>query len=214
MSYKNNFHTLQKKYTDKYPNSLKMRSYLPDLSKKKILDIGCGSGLDMEFFKLLNAESISGTDISPELLSIAKQRVINADIRNDNFSYLSWKNETFDVVWSKYALQHAENIETPLKEMSRVCKKGGIILLQVTHPLRTFEFLPSKNYFDSGKEINYPMQDGSIIKEPHHTLSEWINNIIAAGFIIIKCDEIINKPAEEYNGLVSPSSFIFKLKKS
>lgn len=213
MKYKNNFHAFQEAYTTKYPNSLKMRGYLPLLKGRAILDVGCGSGIDMEFFKQQGVKSIAGADISQELLIIAKENVPYADIRNDNFSYLSWKNESFDVVWSKYALNCASDITPPLKELYRVCKKQGVVLLQVTHPIRTMNLLSSKDYFDEGRMIEYPTTDGNTFAEPHHTMAAWINNIIEAGFHIAHCEEIINKPKDEYKGVITPSAIIFVLKK-
>ncbi len=58
------------------------------------------------------------------------------------------------------------------------------------------------------------MIDGQVLKEPHHTISEWINAINEAGFQIEKCEEILNKPNEEYGKEITPSAIIFVLKKS
>lgn len=213
MNYKTDFHSFQETYTNKYPNALKMRNYLPSLNGKAILDVGCGSGIDITFFKEKGAEQIAGADISKDLIKIAKEKNPFADIRNDTFSYLSWKNNSFDVVWSKYALNCTTDIISPLKEIFRVCKKDGVVLLQVTHPFRTLPLLESKNYFDEGTEIDYPTTDGKVLKEPHYTIANWINTISEAGFRIVKCEEIINRPIEEYVGEITPSAVIFILKK-
>ena len=79
--------------------------------------------------------------------------------------------------------------------------------------MRTLTFLKSRNYFDQGTVIDYQTIDGKILKEPHHTFAEWINGITEAGFTIIKCEETINRPTEEYVGEITPSAIIFILKK-
>lgn len=212
MKYKSDFAQFQSAYTTKYPNALRMRVYLPPLKGKNVLDVGCGSGIDLEYFASQKPKKLAGCDISPELVVIAKQQVPSAEIRNDSFSYISQKNEVFDIVWSKYALNCALDIVVPLKEIHRVLKNDGTAYVQVTHPLRTLGMLDSKNYFDDKKEVEYRV-DGNTFVEPYHTISSWINAITEAGFHIVKCEEILNRPKEEYEGTITPSAIIFILKK-
>lgn len=213
MKYKSEFDAFQKAYTIKYPASLKIRSYIPKLSGKSILDVGCGSGIDMEFFQKQGASKIAGCDLSKELVDIARKSNPMADIRNESFQYLSWKNYSFDVVYSKYALNCAQDIITPLKEISRVLKDSGTVVLEVTHPIRTLGLLDSRNYFDSGADIEYSTVDNQVFTEPHHTISDWINAISESGFKIIKTEEILNRPIKEYAGVITPSAILFILKK-
>ncbi|MCC7436654.1 class I SAM-dependent methyltransferase [Candidatus Nomurabacteria bacterium] len=213
MKYKSDFAQFQSEYTTKYPNSLHMRTYLPPLKGKSVLDVGCGSGIDLAFFASQKPKKLAGCDISPELVMIAKQKVPSAEIRNDSFSYISQKNEVFDIVWSKYALNCTLDIMTPLKEIYRVLKNNGTAYIQVTHPFRTLSFLKSKDYFSEKLLVEYPVNNGEKLVEPHHTISSWINAITEAGFQIIKCEEILNRPKEEYTEVITPSAIIFILKK-
>ncbi len=203
---------MQKKYLEKYPAAHTMRSLLPiNIKHKKVLDIGCGSGIDSKYIFDQGA-IISGIDISSDLITITKESLPEADFKQSDFNYLPWKNNYFDIIWSKYALQHAENISIPLQEVYRVMKKGGTALIQVTHPMRSVQYLPSKNYFEKGI-INYPTTDKNIINEYHHTLEDWFQNIIQTGFKIDNFTEIINRPIHEYRGPISPSAIIFILRK-
>ena len=74
---------------DTYPNychystQLVFNKYFKNIKKKKILDIGCGHGAMMEFFKKKGA-IVKGVDISPEAVSYSMSRgldVIQADCR-------------------------------------------------------------------------------------------------------------------------------------
>lgn len=213
MKYKKSFHAFQQAYTTKYSNALRMRNYLPPLKNKSILDVGCGSGIDLAYFATQKPKKLVGSDISIELVAIAKENVPQAEVRNDSFLYLSQKDAVFDVVWSKYALNCSYDITTPLKEIYRVLKNNGVALLQVTHPFRTVQFLETKDYFDQKTAINYPAGKDQVFIEPHHTVSSWINAIHEAGFYITLCEEILNRPKEEYSGTITPSAIIFILKK-
>lgn len=211
--YKASFHEFQKAYTNKYPNALRMRAYLPTLKGKALLDVGCGSGIDLVYFAKQSPKKLAGCDISPELVKIAKTQAPSAEIRNDSFSYLSQKDNVFDIVWSKYAINCAENIVIPLKEIHRVLKEDGTLFLQVTHPFRTLGMLKSQDYFDEKALVEYRIEKEKVLIEPHHTMSSWINAFVEAGFQIIKCEEILNRPKEEYEGTITPSAIIFVLKK-
>lgn len=214
MSYKKDFLGFQKKYIETYPEALRLRHYLPkDLSDKKVLDVGCGPGLDMEYMVTLGAKDIKGVDASEELATEAREYHNDLDIITCDFSHIPYEDNRFDIVWSKYAINCANSVKEPLSEMYRVCREGGTVLLQVTHPLRTLGLLKSKDYFNSGEIIEYPTLDDKKLIEPHHTISEWINTIIEVGFFIETTEEIINKPKEKYIGVITPSAIIFILKK-
>jgi len=213
MKYKKDFHKMQKDYISQYPNSNIMRSLVPKkIKNKRILDIGCGSGIDLEYFMKQDA-IIYGIDNSPELIQIAKNNLSKNTLLLGDFSYLPWKSNYFDIVWSKYALQHSKDIRIQLNELFRVLIVKSKVYLQVTHPMRSTGMLSSKNYFEKNTIINYPTIDKKIINEYHHTLSDWINNILNIGFKIIKVEEILNKPVNEYKGTISPSAIIFILEK-
>lgn len=213
MDYNSDFHDFQNDYVHKFPNALFLRNYLPSIKDKNILDIGCGSGIDLQYFKTLSPKIISGIDISDELVLIAKKNLPEAEIKVGTFLSLPWQENFFDVVYSKYALNHAEDIILPLKEIFRVSKDDSTILLQVTHPIRSLKYLKSQDYFDEKSIIKYPIDNGKEILEPHHTISSWINAVYESGFIITHCEEILNKPKEEYKEVITPSALIFILKK-
>src|SRR5215510_3666754 len=46
---------------------------LPDLTGRRILDIGCGSGYYSRLFKRLGAETVVGVDIVPEMIDLARR---------------------------------------------------------------------------------------------------------------------------------------------
>lgn len=215
MKYKKDFHAFQTEYTEKYSAANTMRKVLletEEIKGKKILDVGCGSGIDLAFLSEQGAR-VSGIDISPELVTLAQTQLPDSEILEGTLNSLPWEKEKFDIIWSKYAVQHEKDITLGMSEMYRVLKKDGKIFLQVTHPMRTVGLLESNNYFNSGELINYPIIDGGNIVEYHHTFAEWINVIIRSGFKITFCQEILNRPANEYQGVITPSAIIFVLEK-
>ncbi|GAB4447104.1 MAG: hypothetical protein OHK0036_00930 [Bacteroidia bacterium] len=94
------------------------------------LEIGCGSGLFTEkVFNKTNAR-IMAIDLSPDLLELARKKQLPSDFvefREENAMQLSFKDETFDVVYGSSVIHHLE-MEQALKEIYRVLKKGGRIV--------------------------------------------------------------------------------------
>jgi ubiquinone/menaquinone biosynthesis C-methylase UbiE len=106
----------------------KFSSMLPG---KRILDVGSGSGRDVEYF-LQEGYSALGIDISEGMLKEAKKRVTKKSVfKKMDFRKLKFKNESFDGIWSMLSLVH-----TPRKEIikvlggfNKVLVKRGVLFL-------------------------------------------------------------------------------------
>jgi SAM-dependent methyltransferase len=95
-----------------------------------ILDIGCGSGL---FLKMAAAKGagISGIDLSDALLKIARERNPSASLLNQDMAYLPFADQSFDLVTGFNSLQYADDITGVLKEIKRVLKDDGRLVIGV-----------------------------------------------------------------------------------
>lgn len=180
----------------------------------KLLDLACGDGLDLVYYKKLGAE-IYGLDASEELIKIAKERLPKEDLRVGLFEQIPFDDEYFDIVLSKYAIQTSADINPILKEIYRVLKPGGIVMYLVTHPFRQyFEKKDIKaDYFDQ-KVVDCNILNNSImVKEPSHTLNEYLNPEFLSKFDIIFYQEYWDAAAEQIDGKKYPGFFILKAKK-
>ena len=82
----------------------------------KLLDLACGDGLDLAYYKSLGAE-IYGLDASEEFVAIAKEKLPKSDIRVGLFKNLPFENNFFDVVLSKYAIQTSHDLNPVFSEI-------------------------------------------------------------------------------------------------
>lgn len=90
----------------------------------KVLEIGCGTGLFTEkIFEMTGAVPV-GTDISEELLSMARQKFPKGRFMNADAMALPFPNSEFDVVCGSSILHHLD-FDKSLVEIFRVLKKGG-----------------------------------------------------------------------------------------
>ena len=96
-----------------------------DSKNKKILDVGCGTGIATDFFKCK-----IGIDPSEKLLKIARKKFLKIKFIRAKAEKLPFKDNEFDVVISVTAIQNFEDIEKGLEEIKRVGKEFVLTFLK------------------------------------------------------------------------------------
>ncbi|MDO8642154.1 MAG: class I SAM-dependent methyltransferase [Candidatus Woesearchaeota archaeon] len=102
-------------------------SYLPG---NRIIDLGCGAGRDVRHF-VERGFSVTGVDLSEELLNYAKRLCSKASFVNADIRHLSFSNTSFDGVWCCGGIVHmgkTEGVKT-LQEAHRILVSGGVFFL-------------------------------------------------------------------------------------
>ncbi|MDQ7093494.1 methyltransferase domain-containing protein [Desulfosporosinus sp. PR] len=107
----------------------RMIQLLKPTSDAVALDVATGGGhTALALAKYVN--KVVAIDITPEMLSEAKKAAASLQVHNVDFvmndiHLLSFSNEQFDIVVSRFAIHHFSNVKKALKEMCRVLKPGG-----------------------------------------------------------------------------------------
>lgn len=102
---------------------------------KRVLEVGCGTGLDLFYFVRLGAKA-TGIDISDESLKLAREQAKELGIKNikliqGDAENLPFKDDSFDIVYSYGVLHHTPDTEKAVKEAYRVTKGGGQALVML-----------------------------------------------------------------------------------
>jgi len=101
---------------------------------KKILEIGCGVGIDLIRFARGGAR-VTGVDLASQSIQFAKKnfelRGLEADLRVMNGEALEFAGNSFDVVYAHGVLQYTADAAKMAKEMHRVLKPGGEAIAMV-----------------------------------------------------------------------------------
>ena len=137
----------EKKYTTDF--SIRWLDFLSKRGKNlssgaKILEAGCGSGEGIAVLADKNRTAI-GLDLSEEALARTSSHEYVTAVKGDILD-LPFPDNTFDLVFNSGVIEHYRypgNIRQ-VKEMARVTKKGGEILISVPNSLCLWYILVKK----------------------------------------------------------------------
>lgn len=115
---------------------------------KKVLDIGCGSGIFIEALSKMGAE-VTGVDCSKKMLSLADCRLKKAsaaryDLLVADASSLPVGGTHYDFVICAGLLDYVLDIKKVLKEIHRVLKDSGLAVITIPSRITPFFILRSK----------------------------------------------------------------------
>jgi len=121
-------------YNSLYPdvNRKNIDFFIKQLKGKNILDIGCGSGRDAEYF-VNKGLDVAGIDLSDRFIEISRARVPNAKFIKMDMRNIDFPLESFDGIWSLASILHIPKIaaKNTIKQLRKVLKTNGIIYISV-----------------------------------------------------------------------------------
>lgn len=122
-----------------------------DVTGRRILDAGCGSGPLFEALRDRGA-IVTGFDSSTAMLDVARGRLgAGADLQvADLSSPLPFRGGEFDDVVACLVLHYLQDWTGPLAELRRVLKPGGRLIVAVDHP-----FVTVLSHLEAGRNANY-----------------------------------------------------------
>lgn len=97
-----------------------------------VLDVGCGIGGSSRILARDYGFSVTGVTISPQQVKRAQELTpvgVNAQFQVDDAMALSFPDASFDVVWSVEAGPHMPDKAVFARELLRVLKPGGILVV-------------------------------------------------------------------------------------
>lgn len=119
-------------------------SELKKLNPQVILDIATGTGdLALQAYDVIKPQTIQGIDISEGMMDVARQKVEKAGL-SDTISFekqdclnMKFADNSFDAVMVAFGVRNFENLDKGLKEILRVLKPGGqLMILELSTPQR------------------------------------------------------------------------------
>lgn len=131
-----------KTYEEKRAFRYHMVEYLPatfhfdKFAGKKVLEVGCGTGIDaLEFAR--HGAQVFAVDFSETSVESAKRLFAEAGLQGEiqwgKAQALPFADNFFDCVYSCGVLHHTPEIEKALSEIHRVLKPNGTVMVMLYH---------------------------------------------------------------------------------
>lgn len=151
------------KYFEKKPADPRIVSYLETMPDEKApemnaLDLGCGGGRHTEMLAL-KGFSTYAVDVNPAMLEATRERVAHLPgknipvIQEGSITSIPFSDNFFDIVVTTGVLHQArsqEEYRTAIAELSRVCKQGAVILLNI---FTNRDIDPTYTFLDEAKTV-------------------------------------------------------------
>jgi len=124
---------------------------LMPLKPKKVLDIATGTG-DFALANLkLNPDKVIGIDISTGMLAVGREKIAKKNLQDKielfegDSENIQFETNSFDAITVAFGVRNFENLEKGLKEMNRVVRPGGkVIVLEFSKPKK----FPVKQFYN------------------------------------------------------------------
>lgn len=117
-------------------------SQLKPLAPKQVLDVATGTGdVAIMTYKMLKPESITGIDISEGMLELGRKKLEKLDfgrkitLLQGDSEVIRFEDNRFDAITVAFGVRNFQNLSIGLKEMYRVLKPGGkLVVLEFSKP--------------------------------------------------------------------------------
>lgn len=124
---------------------------LGKFNPQQILDIATGTGdFALLLAKRIKPRHITGADISEGMMAVGREKVKKEGLQDtisfqwEDCTKLSFPDGSFDAVTSAYGVRNFQNLDAGLREMQRVLRPGGhLLIVELTPPPR----FPMKQLF-------------------------------------------------------------------
>ncbi len=162
-----------------------VREMLGDVRGLDVLDAGAAAGENSAWLAAQGARVVA-LDASAAMVQLARTRlgdaatVLHADLARP----LPLADASFDVVLSSLTLHYLEDWLPPLRELARVLRNGGRLVLSTHHPALTDD--PAADYHavrlieEEWGTVGTPVS----VRYYHRPLERIVGDVLAAGFTL------------------------------
>ncbi|MEP6949233.1 MAG: class I SAM-dependent methyltransferase [Ginsengibacter sp.] len=162
-----------------------LRISLAPIQFDSVLEIGCGTGKNTEWF-IEKAKEVTAIDLSDKMLAKAKEKNTSAKVQFTQADItLPWAfiGKRYDMVTFSLILEHIQNLDHIFQEASGSLIPGGYIYIGELHPYK--QYLGTKARFDT--------EDGQQVVDCYnHHISEFIQIAKKHGLNLVDLNEFFD----------------------
>jgi len=200
-----------------------------DVTDKKVLEIGCGTGHSLQYIGERKASELWGIDLSIEQIDKTKQHLAGCNLSANLICSPMEEDcgipiDYFDIVYSVYGIGWTTDLDGTFNKIASYLKKDGVFIFSWSHPIHKCvaaedDILKFKKcYFD---ESWYSVSvDGGVLSLSDRKLSTYVNALAKAGFVIEQMieesdNDILESKDSEFaqKAKMLPATFVIKARK-
>ena len=158
---------------------------LGDVAGLEVLDAACGTGR-YAFLLAQSGARVTGIDASKDMLAHARRKAeehgVSMDLRLGDLREMPFADGSFDLAICALAFCHLPDIGPPVRELARVLRPGGRVVISDFHPFcllmgwRTALHRPEATYW---------------IENRLHLTEEYVRSLLDAGFTLTDLRESV-----------------------
>lgn len=185
-----------------------VESMLPDLTGKRVVDLGCGFGWASRYMREHGATSVLGIDLSENMISRARGDTADplVEYRIADIESLELPPATFDLAFSALTFHYIRDFTRLVTMLHAALIPGGNLVFTIEHPI----FMAAQNpgwFKGEDGRLNWPVRRYSAegerrtdwftsgVLKYHRTMATTLNTLISAGFTIRRVEEFA--PSDE-----------------
>ena len=162
-----------------------IRSLLPPIGGKRVLDAGCAGGANTEWL-LEQGASVVALDITPRMIELTRRRVGDrADVHlhdlREPMGFLV--DRSIDVVLSSLAIPYVQDLGPVFIEFGRVLRRDGCLVLSTHHPFSDWQWSDLPDYYSTGV-VEDLWSEGVVHRFWRRTMEELLGSLFQAGFLL------------------------------
>ena len=157
-----------------------VRSLLDPYPMGTALDAACGTGRHAEYLASLGHQ-VTSIDSTSEMLKVASGKVLGARFETADLTAIPMADGEVDLAVCTLALTHCPDLGPPVKELARVVRSGGRVVISDVHP-----FLVMLGTHGAYRSSSHEM--GFVINHVH-LHSDYLRAFRKAGLNVVQCLE-------------------------
>jgi SAM-dependent methyltransferase len=179
-----------------------LRAMLPDLTGLRVLDLGCGFGYFCKWAVENGAASVTGMDLSENMLEIARTNCAGLPVtfQRADLETADFGEDQFDLVFSSLAVHYVADFDAFCARVRRALGDDGHFVFSMEHPVFAARAKPDfvkdaeghvvgavDDYLREGQRLTNWIANGVV--KYHRLISTTINTMQRHGMMLDQIEE-------------------------
>ncbi len=186
-----------------------IRALLPDVSARRVADLGCGFGWTSRWFREHGAASVVGFDLSQNMIARAQADTFDPaiDYRIADLETLDLPEAAFELIDSALTFHYVQDFDRLIRMIHKALVPGSDLVFTIEHPIFMAAAHPHWLLDEDGRKT-WPVNGYSVegerrtdwfakgVVKHHRTLATTLNTLINAGFALRRIEEFAPTAAQ------------------